>query len=348
VSDILFERVGGLGLITLNRPRAMNALTHDMALMLEERLLHWRDDAAVAAVAIMGAGERAFCAGGDVRALWEAGKDDPAAHGPRNFQFYDDEYRLNALIFNYPKPYLALMDGVTMGGGVGVSIHGSRRVAGDRTVFAMPEAGIGLFPDVGGTYFLPRMPGRTGLWLALTGARLGPADCLGAGVCDVYVPSDRHGALLQALADAPLQHDPLAAIDATLHRFATDPQGGTLSARWRAIDACFAAAGVAEVLAALDAYRGPDRDWAAEQAAAIRMKSPTSLTIAARQIAAGGAMEFAACMAAEARLARFCMTHPDFYEGVRAVIIDKTGDPAWRPATLDAVHAAAIDAAFVG
>ncbi|MDT8344917.1 MAG: enoyl-CoA hydratase/isomerase family protein, partial [Thermohalobaculum sp.] len=152
VSDILFERRGSLGLVTLNRPQALNALTHAMALMLERQLGAWRDDAAIAAVAIRGAGDKAFCAGGDIRALYDAGRPG-GARGRANFGFYADEYRLNAAIKTYPKPYVALMDGIVMGGGVGVSIHGARRVAGERTLFAMPETGIGLFPDVGGTWF---------------------------------------------------------------------------------------------------------------------------------------------------------------------------------------------------
>jgi len=342
MTDILFEEIGKLGLITLNRPAQMNALTHDMALMLEERLLHWRDAKHVTAVAIEGAGERAFCAGGDVRALWEQGRVD----GRLNWQFYADEYRLDTLIKEFPKPYVALIDGVAMGGGVGVSIHGRRRVAGDRTLFAMPETGIGLFPDVGGAWFLPRMPGRVGLWLALTGARLRSADAVAAGVCDVYVSSDRHGALLEALA-AALEpgDDATAAVDATLARFASPPPaGGTLAALRPVIDRCFAGDSVEAVLAALDAEGG---EWATAQAAAIRSKSPTCTRIAFRQYREGGGLAlFRDAMRLEYRLARFCMTHPDFYEGVRAAIIDKDGAPNWRPASLTEADEASAAAAF--
>jgi enoyl-CoA hydratase len=342
MTDILFEEIGKLGLVTLNRPAQMNALTHDMALMLEERLLHWRDAPHVAAVAIEGAGERAFCAGGDIRALWEQGRVD----GRLNWQFYADEYRLDTLIKEYPKPYVALMDGVAMGGGVGISIHGRRRIAGDATLFAMPETGIGLFPDVGATWFLPRMPGRIGLWLALTGARLRTADALAAGVCDLYVPSARHGALLEALA-AALEpgDDALAAIDAALARFnAPPPSGASLHALRPTIDQCFAGASVEAVLAALDADGG---DWAAAQAEAIRSKSPTCTRIAFRQYAEGAALAlFRDAMRLEHRLARFCMTHPDFYEGVRATIIEKDGAPRWRPATLAEADEASVASAF--
>jgi enoyl-CoA hydratase len=342
MTDILFEEIGKLGLVTLNRPAQMNALTHDMALMLEERLLHWRGAPHVAAVAIEGAGPRAFCAGGDVRALYDQG----CADGRLNWQFYADEYRLNALIKEYPKPYVALMDGIVMGGGVGVSIHGRRRVAGDATLFAMPETGIGLFPDVGGTWFLPRMPGQTGMWLALTGARLRAADAVEAGVCHAYVPSARHGALLEALADELEPGDDAdAALDAAIARFAAQPpEGGTLSALRPTIDRCFAGDSVEAALAALTA---DGSDWAAAQAAAIRAKSPTCTRIAFRQVREGAGMTlFRDAMRLEYRLARFCMTHPDFYEGVRAAIVDKDGAPRWRPATLEEADEASVAPAF--
>jgi enoyl-CoA hydratase len=196
-ADILFEQRGRLGLITLNRPKALNALTHDMALRLERQLDDWRDDDAVAVVAIQGAGDKAFCAGGDIRALYDAGCPG-GDNGRNNFQFYADEYRLNTKIKRYPKPYVSLMDGIVMGGGVGVSIHGSLRIATERTVFAMPETGIGLFPDVGGTYFLPRLPGQAGMWLGLTGTRLKGDQTVAVGVCDLFVESFE---LPQLLAD---------------------------------------------------------------------------------------------------------------------------------------------------
>ncbi len=338
-APILFEETGRLGLVTLNRPAALNALTHDMALMLEERLLHWRGRADIACVAITGAGPKAFCAGGDIRALYEAGVENGAA----NFQFYADEYRLDTLIRRYPKPYVAFMDGIVMGGGVGVSIHGSHRIAGDATVFAMPETGIGLFPDVGGTWFLPRLPGQTGMWLGLTGARLKAADAVAAGVCDRYMPSAHEGAALEALAAAEYDADPRAAVDAALARFTETPAGGSLANLRPLIDRCFSGDSVEAALAALD---GVGEDWTAEQAAAIRTKSPTCTRIAFRQIRAGAALSFIDCMKLEYRLARFCMTHPDFYEGVRAILIDKTGAPRWRPATLAEASEAYVAPAF--
>lgn len=343
-APILFEETGPLGLVTLNRPAQLNALTHDMALMLEERLLHWRGRDDIACVAIIGAGPKAFCAGGDIRALYEAG----VANGAANFQFYADEYRLDTLIRRYPKPYVAFMDGIVMGGGVGVSIHGRLRIAGDATVFAMPETGIGLFPDVGGTWFLPRLPGQVGMWLALTGARLKAADAVAAGVCDRYIPSAREGAALEALAAADYARDANAAVEAALAPLAEAPPGGSLANLRPLIDQCFAGDSVEAVLAALDGVAkdlGGD-DWAAEQAAAIRARSPTCTRIAFRQVRTGAGLSFVDCMKLEYRLARFCMTHPDFYEGVRAILIDRTGAPRWRPATLAEADEAYVAPAF--
>ncbi len=329
---VRFEVCGRLGLITLDRPKAMNALTHAMALAMEDRLRAWAEDDAVASVAVVGAGEKAFCAGGDIRALHAEGPEN----GARNFAFYADEYRLNTLIKRFPKPYVAFMDGVAMGGGVGVSVHGSHRVAGDRTLFAMPETGIGLFPDVGGTYFLPRLPGETGLWLGLTGARLKTGDAVAAGVCDLYVPSAKTGAALDALADG-------AAPDAALAALAAEPEGATLPGLRPAIDRCFAGESVEAVLEALAAEGS---DWAAAQRDAILGKSPASTRIAFRQLRMGAGLDFEDCMRLEYRLARWCMTHPDFYEGVRATILDRDGAPRWRPASLSDADDAFVADAF--
>lgn len=332
--DILFERRGGLGLVTLNRPQALNALTHAMALALDRQLADWARDDRVRMVAITGAGEKAFCAGGDIRALHAAGPEGGAA----NFGFYADEYRMNARIARFPKPYVAFMDGIVMGGGVGVAVHGSHRVAGDRTLFAMPETGIGLFPDVGGTHFLPRLPGETGMWLGLTGARLKAADAVAAGVCDLFIPSARHAEAVAALqAAAP------DSVGEVLTGLASAPEGATLPDLRPLIDRLFSGATLEAVVAALAAEPG---DWAQAQLAAMRTKSPTSLALTFRQLRAGRGLGFSEAMRLEYRLARFCMTHPDFYEGVRAVIIDKDNRPHWSPPSIEAIDPAAIAAAF--
>ncbi len=326
-TDILFERRGRLGLVTLNRPKALNTLTHDMILRLERQLDLWRDDPGVAVVAIQGAGDKAFCAGGDIRALYDAGRPG-GANGRNNWQFYADEYRLNTKIKRYPKPYVSIMDGIVMGGGVGVSVHGSLRVATERTMFAMPETGIGLFPDVGGTWFLPRLPGQVGMWLGLTGSRLRAADTVAAGVCDWLVPAAELSSLLDLLATGEVPAPP--------------SDRPTLEHRDE-IDQCFGSDSVESILAALDRS---GRDWAAGQRASILAKSPTCTRIALRQIRAGAGLDFEDCMRLEYRLARFCMTRPDFYEGVRAVILDKDNAPKWNPATLAEADDAHVAPAF--
>lgn len=331
-NDILFERKGGLAVVTLNRPEALNALTLEMARALDRQLVAWADDREVRAVLIKGAGERAFCAGGDIRRLYEtgrAGESYPA-------EFYRDEYRLNARIHHFPKPYLALMDGVVMGGGVGVSVHGKWRIASERTLFAMPETGIGLFPDVGGSWFLPRLPGEIGMYLAMTGARLKAADAIYAGVCDLYVPSSEHARLEDALAEA----DDLAA---TLQRFGADPGQPTLPEVRPLIDRCFAGDEVEGFLRALAADGG---EWAAKTAATIGTKSPSSLKMAARQLRYGARLAFNDCMRMEYRLALACVRGHDFYEGVRATIIDKDQKPQWRPASLGEVRPEDVSAWF--
>ncbi len=342
-AEILFEQRDRLGLITLNRPQALNALTYGMVGALDAQLDVWAGDDSIAVVAIRGAGERAFAAGGDIRALYDAGQG--GATGARNFRFFADEYRLNTRIKRYPKPYIAVMDGIVMGGGVGVSIHGMRRIAGDRTVFAMPETGIGLFPDVGGTYFLPRLPGEVGMWLGLTGARLKTPDAVACGICDFHVPSPEMDELFDALARIDIgDREPQEAIDWIIESFARVPAGETvLHQHGERIDRCF---GAGDVDAVIEELRHEDDSWTGEQLSAIGTKSPTSTRIAYRQIREGAGLGFEDCMRLEYRLARYCMTHPDFYEGVRATILDKDGAPKWSPPTLADVTDPMIDEAF--
>ncbi|MEL6210837.1 MAG: enoyl-CoA hydratase/isomerase family protein, partial [Pseudomonadota bacterium] len=359
--DILFEHRGALGLVTLNRPKALNALTHAMALALEAKLDAWAKDDAVQVVAIQGAGDRAFCAGGDIRALYEAGRPG-GERGRANFQFYADEYRLNAKIKRFPKPYVALMDGIVMGGGVGVSIHGSHRIATERTVFAMPETGIGLFPDVGATWFLPRLHETNseidpslgaGLWLGLTGARLRAGDAVTFGIADLFCPSSGLEVLIDALAGGRAFFGELnwhwpgqpETLDLYGHHGVDLPTQGPGSdypfeqSITPEIEMAFDAPSLAEIL---DRLAASQTEWGATQRRIILSKSPTCTEIAFRQIRAGAALSFEECMRLEYRLARFCMTHPDFYEGVRATIIDKDGAPAWSPATLAEVDQAAL------
>jgi len=332
-AEILFEVKGAAGIVTLNRPKALNALTLGMVRALHPQLVAWADDPSVERVIVKGSGEKGFCAGGDIRALYDWGTSgDPLAVG-----FYEEEYKLNTFIKEYPKPYIALIDGITMGGGVGLSVHGSHRVATESLMFAMPETGIGLFPDVGGTYFLPRTPGETGMWLSLTGARLKAADALFAGIATHFTPSEQLDALEEALSS------PGADVDAVLADFTGTPDAGTLEGLQDNISAFFGGDSVEAILAALDADGG---EWAAKQAATVRTKSPTSLKVAFRQMKVGAAGSFRDCMVTEFRIVSRVMAGRDFYEGVRATIIDKDGAPNWQPDTLEAVADADIDRIF--
>jgi enoyl-CoA hydratase len=331
-AEILFETRGKAGIVTLNRPRALNAVTRLMVRELHARLTDWANDAAIETVVIKAAGEKAFSAGGDIRQLYDWGQEK----NPAIRDFYREEYRLNTFIKTYPKPYVALIDGIVMGGGVGVSFHGSHRIGGSKLMFAMPETGIGLFPDVGGTYFLPRLPHNIGTWLALTGARLGQADALWCGLTTHAVATDRFAEAEAALAEGGAPDDALAA-------FAARPEGATLPGLAATIERCFAGDTVETILDALDADGG---EWAAKQAAIIRTKSPTSLKIALRQMQDGAKADFEACMKIEFRIVSRIIAGHEFFEGVRAVIIDKDNRPNWRPASLSDVSDADIDIYF--
>ena len=335
VAGLAVERRGALCLVTLDRPQALNALTLAMIDGLDALLATAAADPAVAAVAIRGAGERAFCAGGDIRALYEARQHG----GGLTRDLYRHEYPLNRHIAAFPKPYVALIDGIVMGGGVGVSLHGSHRVVGDRALFAMPEVAIGFFPDVGAGWLLQRCPGRIGLYLGLTGARLGPADLVHAGLASHHVPSGRMPELLEALPAAVATP---AGLEACLAGFARPPEAAPLAERRAAIDRCFAGASAEAILAALEAEPEP---WAAEAANAMRQGSPTSLKVTLRHLRAAHP-DLAAMLRSEYRLSQHFVRDSDFFEGVRAAIIDKDRRPRWRPDRLEAVDEARVAGFF--
>jgi enoyl-CoA hydratase len=338
-SDILFERRGAAGIVTLNRPKALNAVSHAMVLAFHAQLKDWADNPAITRVVITAAGERAFSAGGDIRALYDLGK--AGRHGEA-LQFWADEYPLNTAIKNYRKPYIALIDGIAMGGGIGVSVHGSHRVAGDKFSFAMPEVSIGFFPDVGATWFLPRMPGETGTYCALTGERFGIADGVASGIATHRVPSARFPDLLDGLTGT-------LSVDALLAAFAEPPGEGPITARRAAIDRLFAGDTVEGILAALDreaSSTGNDAEWAAKTAATMRTKSPTSLKLALAQVRRGKQWDFETCMRAEYRIVSRIIHGHDFDEGVRAVIVDKDNKPQWQPSELAGVTDAEIERHF--
>jgi enoyl-CoA hydratase len=336
--DILFERKGVAGQVTLNRPHALNAVSHAMVRALAQQLGDWEADPTVTRVIVTARGGRAFSAGGDLRDLYDLGR---TGRYEEALGFFRDEYSLNSRIKHYRKPYVALIDGIVMGGGAGISIHGSHRVAGDRFVFGMPEVGIGFFPDIGATWFLPRLPGQTGAYCALTGERLNAADATTAGVATHRVRSIRFPGLIDALcSDVP--------VDAVLGAFAEPASKGTIAAQG-AIDRLFNHERVEEVLSALDAEAagtGMDAAFASKIAALIRVKSPTSLKIALAQMRLGPALDFNECMRTEFRIVSRIMRGEDFYEGVRAVIIDKDQAPRWSPATLEAVSSAEVERYF--
>ena len=339
VSDIGFERRGVAGVVVLDRPQALNALTHAMVRALSGKLAEWADDPAVTRVIVTAAGGRAFSAGGDLREVYDLGR---AGRYEDVLGYFRDEYRLDAAIARYRKPYICLIDGLAMGGGAGIAIHGSHRVAGDGLKFAMPEVGIGFFPDVGASWFLPRLPGETGTWLALTGEPLDAADATSLGVATHRVRSARLAALADALCSA-------VPVDAVLGAFSEPLTPGPLAARRRAIDLLFQPDTVEGILAALDAEAaagGPDAAFARAAAASIREKSPMSLKIALAQLRRGKTLDFEECIRTEFRIVSRVAKGHDFYEGIRAVIVDKDRAPRWQPPSLEAVSKADVEAHF--
>lgn len=332
-AEVLTRIERSVGRITLNRPKALHALNKGMCEIMTEALLAWRDDGRVQSVLIDHAGERGFCAGGDIRMIAESGATDAVEARA----FFLTEYRLNHLMVEYPKPITAVVDGIVMGGGVGISEPARVRVATERTTYAMPETGIGLFPDVGGGWFLPRLPGETGTWLALTGARLKAADTYGLGIHNHFIPSESIEAFKAHLLTS---FDPLRS---AAHHSA-DPGPAPLAPHREAIDRLFAHDTVEAIFAALEAEGS---DWASAQLAILKTKSPQSLKVTLRQLRAGRAMaRFAEVMAMEYRLGGRVVRSHDFQEGVRAVIVDKDNTPNWSPATLEAVTDADLDALF--
>ncbi|MEQ8964607.1 MAG: enoyl-CoA hydratase/isomerase family protein [Azospirillaceae bacterium] len=342
--DVLFETRGPIGLITLNRPKALNALNLAMIDAMSARLVAWAADPAIAAVVVRGAGDRGFCAGGDLRAVYEAGEraarfaiDEPER------DFFRKEYVYNWRIHHFPKPYVALIDGITMGGGVGASVHGSHRVAGEKLVFAMPETAIGFFPDVGGSWFLNRCPGETGTYAALTGARLGVADALHLGIATDHVPGERFEALIDALAAADYSGDARAAVDGVIAGFRADAGAATLPEHRAAIDAAFGHDRMEAILGALAADGSP---WAAETAETLAGKSPTSLKVSLAQLRRGRGLAYDDCVTMEYRMSQAFLRGHDLFEGIRAIVVDKDRNAAWDPPDLSGVDDATVAAYF--
>jgi enoyl-CoA hydratase len=320
-AEALTERRGRAGVIVLNRPKALNALTLTMVRLIAGALDEWDRDGAVDRIVILGAGERAFCAGGDIRRLYDLGR---AGDHDAQLTFWREEYQLDRRIKTYPKPIVALVDGIVMGGGVGLATHAAYTVAGERFIFAMPEVGIGFFPDVGAAWILPRLPFHVGVYFALTGLRANAGDALALGLADTFVPSAAFPALARALEG----EDPVKTV---LARFATPPARSTLIGEAGAIEACFSGPDRAAILEALRDAETQGGAFAAPARTAMLEKSPTSQAIALRQMDLGATTDFDEALRMDYRIvSRICRGH-DFYEGVRAVIVDKDNRPRWSP-----------------
>lgn len=332
--EVLISVENGLGRIRLNRPKALHALTPGMCETVIGALLDWRKDDAVQAVMIDHAEGRGFCAGGDIALIANSAKGDCSAAE----HFFFVEYRMNHLLFVYEKPIVAFIDGITMGGGVGISLPARYRVATERTTFAMPETGIGLFPDVGGGWFLPRLSGRIGAWLAATGGRIDGADCKAIGLATHYASSERVDDMKARIIADP------ARLPAILDAASETPPASRLEAQRPGIDRLFMSDRYEDILAALGA---DGSEWAQKQLSVLATKSPQTVKIALRQLAKGAKLEtFADNMRMEYRLACHVIRRPDFVEGVRAVIFDKDNAPRWNPATPDAVSDETVESFF--
>ncbi len=336
MGDILTRIEGHAGIISLNRPTALHALTLDMVHAMTETLLKWQKSRTVKCVIIDHAEGRGFCAGGDIAFLRNSALNDGGKSGR---QFFHDEYQLNHLLFTYPKPVIAFMDGITMGGGVGISQPAKFRVATENTRFAMPETGIGLFPDVGGGWYLSRLEGRVGQFLALTGARIAGPGCLALGLATHYLPAD-------ALAEAKtrIATEDVERIDGILGTLAVTSPPSKIVETLFDINRHFASDRYEDILASLEA---DDSNWAMRELATLRSKSPQTCKVALRQLATSADLtDFADNMAMEYRIASRVLIRPDFAEGVRAVIVDKDNAPQWNPATPEGVSEDLLDSIF--
>jgi len=337
--------VRGTGIITLDRPRALNSLSLDMVRAMTEALLAWRDDAAIGAVVLKSSGEKALCAGGDIRFFYDAGRATPMGGSALLEDFFTEEYALNHLIHFYPKPYISLMDGVVMGGGMGIAQGGPEtglRIVTDRTKMAMPEVNIGVFPDVGGSHFLSHAPGQLGTYLGLTGLTIGAADALYVGLADVFVPAAELPAL-HALIDASDGAALAGAVRAFAAPFADQPGISILREQRAAIDVHFGAASVSAVMASLADDGSP---FAQAALAAMKLRSPLMMSVTREMLVRGAGMSVADCLRMERGLVRRTFEHGEVIEGVRALVIDKDNRPQWNPASLDDVSPDMVEAFF--
>jgi enoyl-CoA hydratase len=331
-SDIASRVDGGVGFVTLNRPKAINSLNQSMVSRLREVLTAWEQDDAISAVVLSGAGERGLCAGGDVVAIYHSARAD----GAEARRFWHDEYLMNGQIGRFPKKYVALMDGIVMGGGVGVGAHANTRVVTDTSKVAMPEVGIGFIPDVGGAYLLSRAPGSLGLHAALTGAPFSGADAIALGFADHYVPHDKLDALRQAIA--------ADGVESAIAAHAVEPPASQLAAQRDWIDHCYAGDTVADIVAAL---RGHDAGPANDAANLIATRSPIALSVTLEAVRRAAKLDtLEDVLAQDYRVSSASLRSHDLVEGIRAQLVDKDRNPKWSPASLPQVSTADVEAYF--
>ncbi|HEY1981147.1 MAG TPA: enoyl-CoA hydratase/isomerase family protein [Xanthobacteraceae bacterium] len=334
--DVLVRELGALRRLTLNRPKALNALTLGMSETMTRYMQAWAGDPGVGAILVDGSGDRAFCAGGDLRALYDGAKAGSSVAA----QFWSTEYKLDVLIARYPKPVIVIMDGLVMGGGVGLSAYAARRVVTERSAVALPEVGIGYFPDIGASYLLARAPDHFGYYLALTGSRIGPADAIECGLADVHIPAAKLGALPMALGECRSS----AEVQKRLGEFAEPPAPGRLPTARRWIDHCYGAERVEDIVERLRGAGLPDADAAL---AIMQKASPTSLKITLRNLREAASFErVEESFQQDYRISLACIAGHDFIEGIRAAIVDKDRNPAWRPDSLEAVTPEIVDRHF--
>lgn len=328
--DIIFTQENQLGIITLNRSDSLNALTLIMIRAIQKQLSLWKEDNNVCAVVVQAAPGNVFCAGGDVRALYFSGK----VNNVEQMQFFWHEYRLNHFIHHFGKPYISLIDGLVMGGGVGISLHGSHPIASERFVFAMPETGIGFFPDIGASHLLTRCPGYLGIYLGLTGNRLGPQDALRAGLVVKIISSEQVTSVLQTLKQTDLSGDAFKAVDQCLREYTLSSLTEEPSQIYPEINVCFAHSTVEGIRSSLQSQDG---EWATRIDTVLSQKSPLSLKVTLAQLQKAKGLTLAECLQMDYDIVRHFMQSDDFYEGVRALLIDKDKNPHWNPERLDKV-----------
>lgn len=342
-SQVLFEELpakrGRLGIIILNRPESLNALSLQMLIDITNKLNTWKLDPEVHAVIIKSSNPKAFCAGGDIKRLYTLGPE----HYHKEVDYFRIEYRLSLLINRFPKPYISLLDGVAMGGGLGLSVNGSRVIATESLRMAMPETAIGLYPDTGASHFLSRCPDHLGMYLGLTGNSIGINDAIFCELVDALIPRDKHGEFLQVLSDHDLSIDAIKTIDKIIEHYKITPGSSELAQHLRTIKCCFSLDSVEAVVKALEQE---DSTWAAEQLAIIRTRSPSSLKITHMEITKAKTQDLATCLEMEINLTVQVLQSHDLYEGIRAVLIDKSRDAKWQPATLEELDDSIIDAMF--